>query len=110
MQSWQLFELFSSRGKEKLAARLGRSLSLIQKWGREPLSDDEPTATGAANPIDSLEAAFEVAQFECPEFQVALIEYFLDKLEDGNRARALKGQDLRSRLHAVEKGSRKRAS
>jgi hypothetical protein len=53
MESHELLrEVFSQCSPKQIAAELGLSLSMIYKWG-EP---DEGTGSGAANPLDRIEA------------------------------------------------------
>jgi hypothetical protein len=54
VKSWELLREATERvGVKAVAARLKLSTALIYKWCQEPSSDD-PTASGARNPLDRL--------------------------------------------------------
>ena len=60
MQSHELLrEVFQKTSAKQVAADLGLSLSMIYKWAEPP---DEAAGSGAANPLDRLEALYRCSQ------------------------------------------------
>lgn len=53
MNGWEVLSGAIPRGEaDDIAVLMGVSQNTIQKWCREPLSDEEPEATGRRNPVD----------------------------------------------------------
>lgn len=53
MDGWRVLNEAIPRGEaDEIAAPLGVSSDTIRRWCREPLSDEDPNATGRRNPVD----------------------------------------------------------
>lgn len=53
MDGWRVLNEAIPRGEaNEIAAPLGVSSDTIRRWYREPLSDEDPNATGRRNPVD----------------------------------------------------------
>jgi transposase-like protein len=104
LHDWELFALLPKGSIQELASRLGLSRSTVERWFREPASDENPYGTGENNPLQRLKIIFDYAHFAAPEFQVELIEYFLTRLEQGNGQREETAKQLRARLDHVKTG------
>src|SRR4051812_27404038 len=61
MKSWQVLKKAIPDGKvEEVAKKLGVHGDTVRRWRREPESDDAPTSTGRANPLDRMETLIDV--------------------------------------------------
>lgn len=62
MKSWEVLRDATERvGVKALAAKLNLSAALVYKWCQES-SRDDPSASGATNPLDRLREIYEVTQ------------------------------------------------
>lgn len=56
MTNWEVLKRAIPDGRvEEVAKKLGVSADTVRRWRREPESDDAPTGTGRANPLDRAE-------------------------------------------------------
>lgn len=63
MKSWDVLRAATDRvGVKAVAARLNLSTALIYKWCQEPPSDEDPEGSGARNPLDRMQALYEVTR------------------------------------------------
>jgi hypothetical protein len=64
VKSWEVLrEAVERVGVKVVAARLNLSTALVYKWCQEPPKDD-PSGSGARNPLDRLRAIYEATQDE----------------------------------------------
>jgi hypothetical protein len=65
VKSWEVLREAADRiGVKALAARLNLSTALVYKWCQEPARDD-PSGSGARNPLDRLREIYEATQDPC---------------------------------------------
>jgi hypothetical protein len=83
LQPYEILQEIVPRGKARyLANMLGISESLVIKWQREPTSDENPTATGASNPIERVERILEFAFLYSPKAAQLLVSHFQAMLSE----------------------------
>ena len=71
------------RGKARqLANVLGISESLVIKWQREPVSDENPNATGTPNPIERVDRIFDFMLIHSPDSAQVLASRYQAKLDE----------------------------
>lgn len=74
MNGWEVLEKAIPRGEaEAVADLLGYSKSAVQRWRREPETDDE-TATGRRSPLDQLLLLINAVYLRNPEGAELIIE------------------------------------
>jgi hypothetical protein len=82
MESWQIFAEGIPRGRRKEIGRiLGLSEDTIGMWCRETFSGENPTGTGALNPIDRLDTFFDFCLIHSPAVAEIIATRYQQKLE-----------------------------
>lgn len=66
---------------EKLARQVGRHVGTVNRWGRAPRSDDNPSGTGEGNPLEIVEALQDHAFAHAPKESHRIHLYFQRRWE-----------------------------
>lgn len=79
----EILNLAVPRGKARqLANILGISESLVLRWQREPVSDENPNATGSPNPIERVDRIFDFMLIYTPDSAQMLASRYQAKLDE----------------------------
>jgi hypothetical protein len=82
MEPHEILSAGIPRGKARILANtLGLSESSVLKWQREPISDENPQATGSLNPIERTDRIFDFLLIYCPEMAAVLASRYQVKLD-----------------------------
>jgi hypothetical protein len=76
MKSYEVLKRAIPDGKvEEIAKKLGVHGDTVRRWRREPESDDTPTGTGRANPLDRMEILIDAVLVTHPSGAHAVASY-----------------------------------
>lgn len=79
---WQFIQrIVGIHDGQSFAEFVGRSLSSVQKWKREPATDENPSASGLEDPITLCDRIFDWCLLHCPQMAELLAERYKRKLE-----------------------------
>ena len=82
MEAYEILAMIP-RGKARIVANLlGVSESLVLKWQREPISDENPAATGTRNPVERLDLIFDFFLIHDPKAAAVIASRYQAKLDE----------------------------